>query len=115
MADRSAVLGVSLTASMAAASMFDRVLPPPHEVRDRPASAAATAQIRAQCARTAALVVGMGIGVSTLVRSAWPVAGVIGIVSWMWLEYEAAAAAPGGGGQGEAVDLAFPMPTVLRP
>lgn len=106
--DRTAVLGVTLTATTAAAGMFDRVLPRVAEVRERPVSPAATAQIRRQCARTAAVVVAGGIGVSALVRSLWPVAAVLGVVGWMWLEYEAAAATPGGHEAGAVVDQVAP-------
>lgn len=92
--DRSAaaVLGLTLTAVGTTAAMIDRVLPPMHEVRQAPPSPDATAELRAEYGRTAAVVLAVGGGVSLLARSVMPLVGVAGTAAWLWWEYERAAA-----------------------
>lgn len=93
--DRSAAaaLGLTLTAVGTSAAMIDRVLPPMHEVRSAPPSAEKTAEIRGEFARTAAVVLAIGGGVSLLAKSVFPLVGVAGTAAWLWLEYNRAAAA----------------------
>jgi hypothetical protein len=91
MADRATVVGLTLTSVGTAAAMIDRVLPPMHEVRSSPASAAATTQLRGEFLRTAAVVLAIGAGVATLAKSALPLVGVASVSGWLWWEYERAA------------------------
>jgi hypothetical protein len=90
--DRATALGLTLTAIGTTAAMVDRVLPPMHEVRNERPSPETTAQIRSEFARTAAVVVTIGAGVSSLTRSLVPLAGVLATAGWLWWEYERAAA-----------------------
>ena len=95
MADRAAVIGLTLTAVGTTAAMVDRVLPPMHEVRANPPSSETTAQLRSEWRRTAAVVLAIGAGVSALTRSPVPLAGVAATAAWLFWEYERAAASPG--------------------
>lgn len=89
--DNAQVAGLTVTAMVAAADMFGKVLPAPHELVDRPATAANLARTRAGCMKAAPLVVGLGVGASLLARSPWPFLGVAAVTAWMWWQYDQAA------------------------
>lgn len=89
--DEAQKAGLTVTVMVAAAGMFDRVLPPAHEVAGRPATASNIATVRAGCMRTAPLVLSLGVGVSLMTKSWAPFLGVAGMVAWMCWQYDDAA------------------------
>ncbi len=84
-----------LTLFGVAAGMLDRVLPPPHEVRKKNCEAADVHDLRKRIGRTSAILLGLGGGVSLVLRSPYPVLGVLAACVWLTGEYESAAMAPG--------------------
>ncbi len=104
--DDETTLGLTVAVIGAAASMFGRALPPIHEVRERPPTGEMVRAVRTQCARSGAVVLTLGAGVSIVTRSWYPILGVAGVCVWLWFEYETAAQA----GAGSAPAAPAPAP-----
>lgn len=93
--ERSAQIGMALTAFGVSASMFDRVLPKIEDVRNEAVDSREGASLRRRLMRTTGVMLAIGGGVSLLTKSPWPVVGVAGAAVWLVGEYQMAAAEPG--------------------
>ena len=89
--DDSAVAGVTIGVMTAAVALFGTALPPAHTLVDQAPTPAFVGRVQSSCMRAAPVAVGLGVAGAVLVRSPWPVVGVLVVVGWMWWQYEDAA------------------------